>query len=176
MNWLVYLIFNFILYSFLGWCLEEGYSYFKTGQFKKEGFLIGVFKPMYGVTISVLIYTYSVLKVEGLLLIFCFIVVPTTVEYISGYVLKRLFYKEYWNYKGIKSNFQGIICLKFSLYWSLLTCFVIIVMQPVVETIYIKFVNFIGFLTPIFIIYIVIDFLITLKLLSYKRTMYINKL
>jgi len=168
MNWLIYLTFNFILYSFLGWCLEEGYLYFKTGHFKTDGFLRGTFKPMYGFAISILIYIYSVLKVEGLLLVLCFIVVPTAVEYISGYGLKRLFYKEYWNYKSFKSNFQGIICLRFSVYWSLLTGLVIVTMQPAVEIIYLKFMNFIGFLTLIFMIYILVDFLITLKLLSYK--------
>lgn len=175
MNWLIYLTFNFILYSFLGWCLEEGYLYFRTGYFKKDGFLRGTFKPMYGFAISIIIYIYSVLKVKGLVLVLCFIVVPTAVEYISGYGLKKLFYKEYWTYKDIKSNFQGIICLRFSLYWSLLTCFVIVAMQPVVETIYFKFMNFIYFITPIFMIYILIDFLVTLKLLSYKRTTVINK-
>jgi len=169
MEWLVYLTFNFILYSFLGWCLEEGYSYFTTGHLKKDGFLRGTFKPMYGFTISTLVYIYSVLRVEFLLLIISCIVVPTTVEYISGYGLKKLFHKEYWSYKNIKSNFQGIICLKFSIYWSILTCFAIVTMQPVVETIYFRFMNFIVFLAPIFIIYILVDLFTTLRVLSYKK-------
>ena len=100
---------------------------------------------------------------------------PTTVEYISGYGLKKLFNKEYWNYKHIKSNFQGIICLKFTVYWSILTCFAMVTIQPVVETIYFKFMSFIIFLIPIFMIYILGDFIITLRSLSYRRTTVINK-
>ena len=175
MNWLIYLIFNFILYSFLGWCLEEGYCFFKTGHIKEDGFLKGAFKPMYGFTISIIVYIYAVLQVQGLLLIISCIIVPTAVEYISGYGLKKLFCKEYWNYSGFKSNFQGFICLRFSLYWSILTCFVIGILQPAIDTIYLKSMNFIEFLTPIFMIYIIVDFLITLKSLSYKRTTYINR-
>lgn len=175
MDWLVYLTFNFILYSFLGWCLEEVYSYFTTGHLKKDGFLRGAFKPMYGFAISIIVYIYSVLRVEFLLLVISCIVVPTTVEYISGYGLKKLFNKEYWNYKNIKSNFQGIICLKFSIYWSILTCFAIVTMQPVVETIYFKFMSFIIFLTSIFITYMIGDFIITLRMLSYRKTTVINK-
>lgn len=175
MNWLVYLTFNFILYSFLGWCLEEAYCYFKIGHFKEEGFLKGAFKPMYGFTISILIYLYYVLNVKGIILVLCFFIVPTAVEYISGYGLKRLFNKEYWDYKNIKSNFQGIICLRFSVYWSILTYLAIFTMQPVVETIYLKFINFIVFLSPIFIIYMLVDLFITLKSLSYRRTTVINK-
>lgn len=175
MNWLVYLTFNFILYSFLGWCLEEGYSYFTTGHLKKDGFLRGMFKPMYGFAITIIVYIYSVLQVEFLFLALSCIIVPTTVEYVSGYGLKKLFNKEYWNYKHIKSNFQGIICLRFTVYWGILTCFAMIIIQPVVETIYLNFMSFIVFLVPIFMTYILVDFFITIRLLSYERTTVINK-
>ena len=43
------IIFYFIIYSFLGWCLE---SVYKTIIFKKatnSGFLYGPFCPMYGI-------------------------------------------------------------------------------------------------------------------------------
>jgi len=38
MDWFLYLLFNFCLYSFLGWVLEEAYCFVTRGYFKKEGF------------------------------------------------------------------------------------------------------------------------------------------
>lgn len=41
-------LFYFTVYSFLGWVLEGSYNLYSTGTFRKEGFLKGPFKPMYG--------------------------------------------------------------------------------------------------------------------------------
>lgn len=45
MNLLVYLVFNFIIYSFIGWLIEELYAFIVDKRFKKEGFLIGHLNP-----------------------------------------------------------------------------------------------------------------------------------
>ena len=58
MNWLLFYVFNFVLYSFLGWILEEVYSYFTFGYFKEHGFLNVPFKPMYGIALFILIMFY----------------------------------------------------------------------------------------------------------------------
>lgn len=38
-NVIMYLLFTFIIYSFAGWIIEELYSKYSTGRFKKDGFL-----------------------------------------------------------------------------------------------------------------------------------------
>ena len=43
-------LYNFFIYGFLGWILENVFSYAVTGHYKEEGFLIGPFKPMYSIT------------------------------------------------------------------------------------------------------------------------------
>ncbi|MEW9934864.1 putative ABC transporter permease, partial [Clostridium butyricum] len=42
----MYLFFTFIIYSFAGWIIEELYSKYSTGRFKKDGFLKEPLKPM----------------------------------------------------------------------------------------------------------------------------------
>ena len=56
MSWLSYICFIFVLYSFLGWVLEEIYCFIVTGHFKEDGFLNGPFKPMYGFAMAIIIY------------------------------------------------------------------------------------------------------------------------
>ena len=41
MDLLLYFTFNFFIYGFIGWILENCFSYFKTGHMQKEGFLYG---------------------------------------------------------------------------------------------------------------------------------------
>ena len=93
MNWLFYLCFMFVLYSFLGWVLEEVYCYIIRGRFKDDGFLYGPFKPMYGTAMTILIFLRNIVKVNDVLLIIMCFIVPTVIEYITGIIMKIRFKK-----------------------------------------------------------------------------------
>ena len=85
-------------------------------------------------------------------------IVPTLVEYISGYMLEKYFGKSYWDYKDIKYNFQGIICLRFSLAWIALAAFTLFALQPAVSKVYLMAEGIFGYVSMILIVYIFIDF------------------
>lgn len=136
MNILFYLLFNFIIYSFMGWVIEEIYSFHVTGKFKKDGFLKGPFKPMYGIAFTYLISCDEILDINGMPLILLCFLIPTTVEYISGVILKYIFNKVYWDYSNFKYNIHGFVTLKFSLYWTFLSCIGICFFQPAIHNFY----------------------------------------
>ncbi|NLK96019.1 MAG: putative ABC transporter permease [Clostridiales bacterium] len=158
MNWLLYFIFDFVFYSFFGWVLEEIYCYFVTGSFKKDGFLYGPFKPMYGITMSILVYLYYNINITGPLSIIMFFIIPTIIEFLSGYLLKRTFNLQYWDYSSLHINYKGIISLKFSIYWAILSSIVIIYFQPILQHIYLTFQATCIFISTILFVYIIIDF------------------
>lgn len=169
MNVLYYLTFNFILYSFIGWIIEEVYSFFIDGKFKKEGFLVGPFKPMYGIAISLLILFHEIWEIDGVpMIVLCFLI-PTTIEYISGYLLKYIFNKVYWDYSRLKFNLQGIVTLKFSLYWTFLSFIAIYFLQPVILNIYIRQGKFLIIAITIGSIILLVDFILTVKRLYVVR-------
>ena len=159
----IYLIFNFILYSFWGWAIEQAYSFMTTGELKKDGFLSGPFKPMYGIAFTYLILCNEVLEIAGLpLTILCFLI-PTTVEYISGSALKYIFNESYWDYSDFKYNLHGFITIKFSLYWTLLSYIGIHFLQPAVYVFYEKYEGNLLIGTFLFLIVLIIDLFSTLK-------------
>lgn len=168
MGWLNYILFIFILYSFLGWVLEEVYCFVITGDFKEDGFLSGPFKPMYGVAISIIVYFSEFTSVSNIVLWILLLVVPTLIEFISGYLLKRIFNKEYWDYSKVKFNVRGIVCLKFSLYWTVLVAFVVYILQPLVEIVYYQSIGIFSMITPIFAIYLLSDFIVTYNIKQKK--------
>lgn len=136
MSGVAYVVFNFIIYSVIGWIIEEAYSFLVNKKFKREGFLIGPFKPMYGIAVTLLILCNQTLGIDGGPLIMLCFLIPTTVEYISGYMLKHIFNKIYWDYSHLKYNIHGFVTLKFSLYWTLLSYIGIYFLQPVVYNFY----------------------------------------
>ncbi len=169
MDWLLYFMFIFEVYCFLGWCLEEAYSYFIAGHFKKDGFLKGPFKPMYGFAIIILVYFYYVIQLRGMLLGILLVIVPTLIEYISGYGLKKYFGKVYWDYSKVKYNFQGFICARFSIFWTMLVFVALILIQPLIDSIYYNFNNTLSRVVPLIGIYIFADMFITIKQISYSK-------
>lgn len=132
MDLALYSIFNFVVYSFAGWIIEELYCLWVTGGFKTDGFLIGPFKPMYGITgVLLILFSRYFDKNIVVILILCFLV-PSIVEGVSGYGLKMLFGKQYWDYSILKYNFYGLVSLKFSIYWMLLSFVGLYFVEPIV--------------------------------------------
>lgn len=163
MDLFIEVLFNFVVYSLLGWGLENIYCYFKTGSFQGEGFLSSPFKPMYGISMCILILGYKYFYRNLTIMTFLCFMVPTSVEYLSGYILKRIFNKVYWDYSMLKYNFQGLISLRFSIYWTLLSLLTVYLFQPIIYQIYEVNIEIFTIGVPLIVIAIGIDFLITMR-------------
>lgn len=139
MNLLLYFLFNFFLYGFIGWIIENLFSYFVKGHFQEDGFLNGPFKPMYAIAMTVIILLNKI-NPNIYYLIFMGMVIPTSVEYITGVLMRKYFNKNYWDYSDVKYNYQGIVCFGFSIYWTILTFIGVRYLQPYIVD---KFYNII---------------------------------
>ncbi|MDZ4956887.1 hypothetical protein GNF51_13945, partial [Clostridium perfringens] len=97
-----FILFNFVLYSVAGWLIEGIYSYIVSGKFKKEGFMKGPYKPMYGIAFTSLVVCNEYFNFNIIVTLLLFLVIPTSVEFISGYLLKEIFNKQYWDYSNLR--------------------------------------------------------------------------
>lgn len=136
LSYVWYFLFNFFLYGFIGWIIEEVYCFAVTGHFQEDGFLYGPFKPMYAIAMSILILIQDTFHLHALILFIICAIIPTTVEYLSGLLTRHVFHVDYWNYYHLKFNFQGLICLQFSICWTILTYIGIQFVQPIIRHIY----------------------------------------
>lgn len=121
--------FYFTVYSFMGWLLENSYSFFTKGVFYKPNFLRGPFKPMYGFAPLILVYSITPDTAWIMVIIFC-LLVPTAVEYVTGAILQKLFHRQWWDYSSMPMQLHGHICLSFSVCWFLLALISIKVIHP----------------------------------------------
>lgn len=122
-------LYNFFIYGFIGWIIENIFSYYIHGHFQKDGFLKGPFKPMYAIAMAWIVELYNALPNIIFLIIISFII-PTAVEYITGVLMRRFFHKNYWDYSQEKYNYEGIICLRFSLIWVILSIIAVKIIHP----------------------------------------------
>lgn len=128
-----YLFLCFTIYSFLGWVLEIIYVAIKNGCFVNRGFLNGPFCPIYGFG-TVFLIVFLKPFVDNIFILFVFSIILTSLlEYFTGYILETLFHSTWWNYSNKKFNINGRICLIFSLYWGLLSIFIIKIIHPTIN-------------------------------------------
>lgn len=140
---LYYIISWFFIYSFLGWVWESAYVSAKQKKFVNRGFINGPFCTIYGmgaVSVYLILKPFDenipVLYIGGVL-------VATVLEYITGWLMEKIFHTRWWDYSRKKYNIQGYICLGSSIAWGFFTLLLFKVLHP--------FVSWITDLYPVYI-------------------------
>ncbi|OAB45966.1 putative ABC transporter permease [Paenibacillus glacialis] len=140
--------FYFLIYSLAGWLLENVYSWFIDDLFWKVGFLKGPFKPMYGFAPLFLSLTLT-RHLHWIIILILSLLIPTTIEYVSGVILHSLFQKRWWDYSTQSLQLHGHICMKFSLYWCPLSLVCLYGLHPWVINLYTHMLPLWNWLIPI---------------------------
>lgn len=172
-----YYIYVFTIYSFIGWCLETPFHSILAKKFINRGFLYGPFCPVYGVGCMLLIIFLTPLQNNLIILFITSSLVTSTLEYLTGYAMEKLFDNKWWDYTDNMFNLHGRICLKFSLFWGIGSVFVIKILHPfarsLINSIPLQYSIYICFLI---IIYFIIDSILTIisivKLNNYLQQLY----
>ena len=122
----------FLIYAFIGWCTEVTYAAVDTGKFVNRGFLNGPVCPVYGCGVLLVVVVLTPLKDNLLVLFLGSVGLTTTIEYITGFLLEKLFHNHWWDYSDQPFNVHGYICLKFSILWGLACTFVMDIVHPLI--------------------------------------------
>lgn len=122
----------FIIYAFIGWCTEVSYAALDTGKFVNRGFLNGPYCPIYGCGVVIVVAILTPLKESLLILFIGSFVLTTALEFVTGYILEKVFHNKWWDYSDKPFNVKGYICLKFSILWGLACTFIMDVLHPLI--------------------------------------------
>ena len=121
------------VYAFLGWCTEVCYAALATGRFVNRGFLNGPVCPIYGFGAVLVLWVLEPLRDNLLLLFLGSVVLTSLLEWLTGFLLEKLFHQRWWDYSEQPFNIGGYICLRFSLAWGLACLFVVKLVHPAVR-------------------------------------------
>ena len=124
------LLWLFFIYAFLGWCTEVSYAALKSGRFVNRGFLNGPVCPVYGCGAVIVLWVLEPLRGNLLLLFLGSVALTSLLEWLTGFVLERLFHQRWWDYSQEPFNLNGYICLRFSIAWGLACLFVVELVHP----------------------------------------------
>lgn len=126
-------LFLFFIYAFLGWCTEVCYVTLLKGEFVNRGFLNGPLCPIYGFGAVLVLSLLLPLRESKLLLFLCGTLLTSALEWLTGFLLEKLFHQRWWDYSDEPFNLGGYVCLRFSLGWGAACLFVVYLLHPTVE-------------------------------------------
>lgn len=129
----------FFFYSAAGWCLESLYCSIGEKRFVNRGFLTGPMCPIYGTAALVMvILIYNPFRDNPLAVFLLGIILCDIVEFITSYLMEKLFSARWWDYTYELLNINGRICLKHTLYWGVISIIFVKTIHPAIDSLYSK--------------------------------------
>jgi uncharacterized membrane protein len=156
----------------MGWIIEVVYRSITQREFINAGFLYGPFVPLYGFGAALLILLELFIHQWPLpIKIVVYGIILTLIEYVTGIILEKLFKLKLWDYSDNKFNFQGRVCLLFSLIWTAIAVIFLIFIHPAVLRYFQSLrTSFIHILAVAFFAYGITDFVFSIiSITSFRR-------
>lgn len=129
----------FMLYSFLGWCIEVILSFIQHKKFINRGFLIGPYCPIYGCGMLLIVFLLKDYTDNFLVLFILSMVICLVLEYITSYLMELIFKARWWDYSDKKFNINGRVCLEYAVFFGIGGTLIMYVVHPFVIKVVSKF-------------------------------------
>lgn len=166
----------FIVYSIIGWLMEVLIVSTKKRKITDRGFLIGPWCPIYGfgaLFITLLLRKYYE---DPLVLFIMSFLVGSILEYVTSYLMEKIFHARWWDYSEHKFNVNGRISLTTSLGFGLLGLILVYIFNPFFLKIIKNIPSTIFHIIMIIIlIFFIIDVITSFKIIyNLRKESYIN--
>lgn len=128
-NWFLW----FLFYSIVGWVWETILCSVRERRFVNRGFLNGPYCPIYGWGACLDVAVLGSLPRSQWWLIFILSVVLTGIlEYMTSYVMEKLFHARWWDYSNRKFNINGRVCLLGMFVFGVFSVLLLLFLHPAV--------------------------------------------
>ena len=162
----------FLVFSFLGWCVEVAYQAVSKGLVVNRGFLNGPVCPIYGFGVLAVFFLLQMtgdgpFYEQNALKVFIFgVILATAVELFGGWILDKAFHARWWDYSDRPFNLHGYICLQFSIIWGMSILLVVRAVYPMLSRILGMIPQNIGWiLIGIFCVIYIADFAVSVSVM-----------
>ena len=167
MHKLLFIFMEFMTYSIIGWMIElVAVTIEKKKICKNRGFLIGPYCPIYGCCSMLIIFLLRQYEDDPWVLFIMSVVLCTTVEYLTSYIMEKLFKVRWWDYSHMKFNLNGRVCLSNSVLFGALGVFLLYILHPFVVNRYAEVPKMMFDITAMIVLVIfIVDAVISLEVI-----------
>lgn len=130
MSTLVNFVLYFFIYALLGWLLEVTCKFVEEKKFVNRGFLLGPICPIYGYCMVLLVLLIGTGDKDILSIFLKSILVCSLIEYLTSYLMEKIFKARWWDYSKNRFNINGRVCLETMLPFGLMGTLALYFVQP----------------------------------------------
>ena len=120
----------FIIYSVIGWIIEVIDIRIETKKWVNRGFLIGPYCPIYGWASILMTLLLKKYENDPVVLFFMSMIICATLEYLTSFIMEKIFKTRWWDYSNKKFNINGRVCLETMIPFGLLGLLLAYVLNP----------------------------------------------
>ena len=128
-TWFLWLM----IYSVIGWVYESTICSIGQRKLINRGFLNGPYCPIYG-TGAVLVLLVLGRIQNPVLLFFAGAVLTCSLEYLTSWLMEKLFHARWWDYSKRKFNIGGRVCLIGAVVFGAFSVVLILVLHPFIKS------------------------------------------
>jgi len=114
----VHYILLLFIYSFVGWLFEILIRIIEERKIINRGFLIGPYCPIWGFGVVLMTIFLQNFVNEPVAFILLAMIVAGILEYITSYIMEKLFKARWWDYSRYPFNLNGRITLQHLLFFG----------------------------------------------------------
>lgn len=154
----------FTLYSVVGWLIETIWCSVADKKLVSRGFLSGPWCPIYGFSALMILGFNSWLGKNPFVIFLVSMAAASVMEYVTSWILEKLFQMRWWDYSHRRFNLKGRVCLGNSLLFGFLGVGLTLFIHPLTESIINRIPNdILRVITSLLVALFVVDLTRTLE-------------
>lgn len=119
----------FMIYSIAGWVYETIICSIMQKRFVNRGFLNGPYCPIYGC--GAIINLIALSSVRNPILIFLLsALLSTVIEYLTSWIMEKMFHARWWDYSDMKFNLHGRVFLLGAVVFGVMSVVQLTIIHP----------------------------------------------
>ena len=157
----------FIIYSVLGWAMETLFCYYKTKKLINRGFLIGPICPIYGLGAAAIIFFLSKYREDIFVLFVMGAFICSLLEYLTSYIMEKLFKARWWDYSDKKFHLNGRVCAQNTIAFGIMGVLLVSFINPFIVNMIEKLGRVtINSIAIVLVVLLLVDLIVSFKIIS----------
>lgn len=158
-TWFLWLM----IYSVIGWIYESTICSIGKRKLINRGFLNGPYCPIYGTGAVLVLLVLGRLR-NPVLLFFAGAVLTCSLEYLTSWLMEKLFHARWWDYSKRKFNIGGRVCLIGAVVFGAFSVVLILFLHPFIKSLTDRLTDTaLTWICAVLLVGIVSDLIVTVK-------------
>lgn len=160
---MIYYLWDFVFFSFMGWCIDEVYYLITEKKFANRGFLSSPLCPMYGFASVIIDFCFSNILDQPWFIFFGSMLILGVLKFLVSLFLDKFLHFKMWDYSKLPLNIKGYICIPMVVLWGFVAVILSEFVMPIMDVFVLLIPDWLSYTLTLSVIGIaLIDFVLTI--------------